>query len=297
MGTYIDRIVKRFKSEDSKIFKTPMDPGFVLTKDDFKEEPTEDMRGLFRSLIGSIGYAATALRFDISFAVSALNKHLARPCQTVIDAAKRVIKYLRYTRDFEIKWWTEAGVPSNELTGSVDASFANCPITRRSHGGWINFCDNSPISWKSGLQPIISLSSCEAEYIALSLEVCEVKYLKAFLADLGYLQCTSTLIWEDNKTAILLAENMTSSASRSKHIDIKFKLVAEAVADGVVKIRYTPSIYNFADIMTKPLGDALFERLTRMCLGNKRNQLAERAVAQVGYLCSVRLDAYMVEWF
>ena len=294
MGTYIDRVVRRFGLEETKIYKTPMDAGFALTEEDFKEEPTEDMKSLYRSLIGSIGFAATAARFDIAFAVSVLSRHLAKPCTKVIDAAKRVIKYLKYTRDLKIEWWKEGNVIGDQISGSVDASFANCVLTRKSHGGWINFLNNGPVSWKSGLQPIVTLSSCEAEYVALSMEVCEVKYLRALLHDLGWTQQEPTLVWEDNRAAIMVAENESSSAGRCKHIDVKFKFVAEAIGDGAVKIRYTPSMYNFADIMTKPLTEAVFDRLVRMCLGSKRNQLAERAAQQEGYACYFGDESFMM---
>ncbi len=97
---------------------------------------------------------------------------LVKPCNKVVLAAKRVIKYLRCTRDMTIIWSAQSDSTVNwKLTGSVDASFANCQMTRRSHGGWINFLKRGPVSWKSGLQPIVTLSSCESEYVVLSMEV------------------------------------------------------------------------------------------------------------------------------
>ena len=131
-----------------------------------------------RSLIGSIGYCATAVRFDISHAVSVLSRHLARPCSKTIDAAKRIIKYLACSRDFAITWSSseeeEKQGSANAVIGAVDASFAMDTMTRKSHGGFINFVNNGAVSWKSGLQSIVTLSSCEAEYVALCSEVCEI---------------------------------------------------------------------------------------------------------------------------
>lgn len=274
MGAYIDKIVKRFGLEDSRKVTTPMEPGFVLTAEDFIEEPTEAMITEMRSLIGSIGYCATAVRFDISHAVSVLSRHLARPCHKALDAAKRIIKYLAWTRDFAIQWTSseeeERQGSANTVIGAVDASFAMDTMTRKSHGGFINFVNNGAVSWKSGLQSIVTLSSCEAEYVALCSEVCEVKYLRALMRELGHKQPESTLIWEDNKAAILIAENECSSAGRSKHIDVRFKFVAQAVAEGAVRVRYTPTDLNLADILTKALPAVTFERLRRLCVENKR---------------------------
>ena len=170
MMTYIDKIVKRFGLEDSRKFATPMEPGFVLTEEDFKEEPSESMISEMRCLIGSIGYCATAVRFDISHTVSVLSRHLARPCTKVIEAAKRIIKYLAGTRDSTITWMSSALEEEqrcdNVIIGAVDASFAMDAMTRKSHGGFINFVNNGAVSWKSGLQSIVTLSSREAEYVA-----------------------------------------------------------------------------------------------------------------------------------
>ena len=117
------------------------------------------------------------------------------------------------------------------------------PMTRRSHAGYINFINGGAVSWKSGLQPIVTLSSCEAEYVALCSEVCEVKYIRNLLADLGHDQVDSTLIWEDNRAAILVAQQECSSAGRCKHIDLRFRFVAMAIKQNIVRVRYTLSVH------------------------------------------------------
>ena len=283
MATYIDRIVERFGLKDSRRVDTPMEAGFVLNEEDFLEEPTPEMIHEMRSLIGSIGYCATAVRFDVSYAVSILSRHLAKPCRKVIDAAKRVIKYFDATKDFSIHWWaSERDVNdgmSNRLFGATDASFAMDPISRKSHGGYINFINHGAVSWKSGLQPIVTLSSCEAEYVALCAAVCEVKYIRSLMRDLGYPQDDASLVWEDNKAAILIAENECSSAGRSKHIDVKFKFVAQAIAEGVVRIRYISTNLNFADLFTKPLVKDVFKRLVKLCLDDKHEHFRSYEVS------------------
>ena len=66
-------------------------------------------------------------------------------------------------------------------------------MTGKSHGGFINFVNNGALSWKSGLQSIVTLSSCEAEYVMLRSAVCEVKYLRSLMRELGHKQAESTL--------------------------------------------------------------------------------------------------------
>ena len=100
----------------------------------------------------------------------------------VIAAAERVIRYLIKTKDFKITWSTDEEKIDedkvNRIWGAVDASFASDPITRRSHGGFIVFNNGGAISWKSGLQKMVTLSSCESEYVALCAATMEICYLR-----------------------------------------------------------------------------------------------------------------------
>ena len=99
-----------------------------------------------------------------------------------------------------------------------------------------------------------------------------MKYLRMLLRELGCPQEEPTLIWEDKKA---------------------FRFVAEAISDGVVKIRYTPSVYNYSDILTKPLTEVMFQRMIEMCLGSKDSQIAERGHQVEGFLCT-GYDSYLV---
>ena len=74
-----------------------MDLGFVLVAADFAEKPTDEMISEYRSLIGSIGFAA-----------------VARPNPKLINEAKRVIRFLIKNRNFSIKW-SGSGAPMTRI--------------------------------------------------------------------------------------------------------------------------------------------------------------------------------------
>ncbi len=104
MGSYIDKIGQRFGLIRSVSVYTPLDPGFVITEDDIPDQPDPKFMEEFRRLIGSIGYCSSTLRYDITYTVSVLRRHLAKPCKKAVDATRRVIQYLLTTRDFAIEW-------------------------------------------------------------------------------------------------------------------------------------------------------------------------------------------------
>jgi hypothetical protein len=99
----------------------------------------------------------------------------------------------------------------------------------------------------------VTLSSAEAEYIALADMICEVKYLRDLSRALGFAQDEPTLIYEDNRAAIMVAETECSAGGRLKHVDVKYRFATETVRNREVRVRYIPTNLNFEDIMTKAL--------------------------------------------
>ena len=100
---------------------------------------------------------------------------------------------------------------------------------------------------------MITLSSCEAEFVALCSIILEVRYLRMLLEELGNSQKESTFVWEDNQAAIVIAEAESSGAGRAKHIDVRFKKVVESVRDGTVHVRHVPTDWNYAFMVVVPL--------------------------------------------
>ena len=70
---------------------------------------------------------------------------------------------------------------------------------------------------------------------------------------------------EDNQGAITIARNLIAHA-KTKHIDICYHYIREAVHDGTINLQYCPTSEMIADLLTKPLSKGLFERL-RLVMG------------------------------
>jgi hypothetical protein len=173
--------------------------------------------------------------------LSVLSRHLSRSNARLIAAAKRIVKYLVHTKDLGITWSIseqdkESGF-ANVLFAAVDASFTMCKLTRSSHFGYTTFLNNGLVSWKSKLQSIVTLSSAGSEYVALCDLTCEVRYLRQLAKGLGFEKTEPTLCFEDNKAAIMTAENECSAAGRMKHVDVKFRSVQESIKLGEIRVR------------------------------------------------------------
>ena len=140
-----------------------------------------------------------------------------------------------------------------ELEGYCDADYA-ASEGRKSTMGFIFKLAGAAVSWMSKLEPMVAISSTEAEYMALLQAVKESIWIQRFLKELGRETVVKNVdrIMEDNQGAIALAHNPEYHA-RTKHIDVQCHFVRECVEMGKVKLVYCPAEEMVADTLTKPL--------------------------------------------
>ncbi|GJS28854.1 hypothetical protein Tco_0489474 [Tanacetum coccineum] len=124
------------------------------------------------------------------------------------------------------------------------------------------------VSWSSKKQTSTSISSTEAEYIAMSGCCAQILWMRSQLSDYGFAYNRIPL-YCDNKSAIALCCNNVQH-SRSKHIDIRHHFIREQVEKGVVELYFVRTEYQLADIFTKALPRERFEfilpRLGMKCM-------------------------------
>ncbi|KAF2882257.1 hypothetical protein ILUMI_23925 [Ignelater luminosus] len=107
------------------------------------------------------------------------------------------------------------------------------------------------ISWNSKKQRTVALSSAEAEYMSLSDGTKEAKFLRSVMSELMQ-DYSSILIYNDNQSAQTMSRNHMLN-KRTKHIDIRFYFIREALEDGSITLEYLPTRDMAADVMTKSL--------------------------------------------
>ena len=163
----------------------------------------------------------------------------------------------------------QSDMPANKLWGYVDSDWAGCPDSRKSTSGYCFMLNGAAISWRSKRQPVVALSSAEAEFISASAMVQEVIYLRKLLANLGFPQDGPTPVFADNETCIAWSEGSVGGSERAKHVDLRVHFVHDACAAGHLTLHKVESKLNAADILTKPAGlvSTVFSSLRRRLLG------------------------------
>jgi len=243
----VQTILARFDMLSSTPVHTPIDTSTVFNKTMSGSTP---FTGPYRQAIGSLQYLVTCTRPDIAYPVSLLAKYSGAPTVAHWNAVKRVFRYLKGTSAFGISYTSsDKYVP---LKGYADASWASNIDNRKSRTGYLFFHYGNLISWQSKQQSTIALSTCEAEYMALSSAVQESSFLRHLLSSLGQSLHQPVLIDQDNIGTIELAKHEKISA-RSKHIDIRHHYIRNQLKSKHIALKHCPTDVMLADMLTKAL--------------------------------------------
>lgn len=262
---YAASVLERFGMEDCKPVSTPLMPSTTLSKTDEEGKAVPGDKAWYASVVGSLMYLAVATRPDLAFAVGCLARFMSDPSEHHIVAAKRVLRYLRGTKDLSLTY-AASGTNSDQLLGYCDADYAQDPDTRRSTTGLCFLMNGGAISWSSKRQSTVSTSTAEAEYTALFSGAQEACFLSQLLAELG-LPAKAVTIHCDNQPAIHIAGNPVTS-SHSKHFNVRLHYTREQVQAGTIEVKYIDTGNMTADMMTKSLDRIKFEKHRATALGH-----------------------------
>jgi hypothetical protein len=150
-----------------------------------------------------------------------------------------------------------------ELVGWSDSDYAGDLNDRKSTSGYVFMLGTGVVSWSSKKQPIVTLSTTEAEYVAAAACACQCIWMRSVLEHLQVKQGEGTVILCDNSSSIKLSKNPVMHG-RCKHIDVRFHFLRNLVKDGIVELRHCKSEDQIADLMTKPLKLEAFCKLRRL---------------------------------
>ena len=263
---FIQSVLNRFGvSKSSPIPATP----FLDLRHVSEEETVVDVP--FREIVGSLMWIANQTRPDIANAVRAVARFSHDPKPIHYKAAQKILEYLNATSDLGLTFRRDSDLESVQmefdLETYVDADYAHKAEDRRSVSGVAVCCGGTLVSWFSRTQKCVTLSTTEAEYVAMADGVKEALYVRGILAFLmPSLEPMSISVYEDNKGAIDLAKNPLSS-SNSKHIDVRYHFLRELAASGDISVQYLRTEDQHADILTKAVGRESFERHRDFLLG------------------------------
>jgi hypothetical protein len=244
---YASEILSRFGMEDCNKVCSPIVPGCKLVKDETGRSTDSTS---YKQMIGCLMYLL-ATRPDMAFSVCLAARYMERPTELHVAAVKRILRYLKGTMSHGILY-KHCSREELRLVGWTDSDYAGDYDDRKSTSGYAFTMGTGAISWCSKKQPIVTLSTTEAEFVATASCACQGMWLRNILKQLSQEQAGATIVYCDNSSSIKLSKNPVMHG-RSKHIDVRYHFLRELNKDGVIELRHCKSEEQLADIMTKAL--------------------------------------------
>ena len=252
MATKIVKEYEKLTGGSVKEWKTPGFPSVKLSKPEDESEIINEKE--YRSMVGKVMYYVNKVCPVCLSITRELAKYFACPTKLHWKALSRLIGYIKGSigRGRLLKKPKEL-----RIVAFTDSDYANGE-DRKSITGGVTTIGGTPTNAMSKAQSVVSLSSTEAEYIALSSVAQEVVFQSQMLDELlGDGHIKPSIIFEDNIGAIYLAKNSQVS-QRTKHIDVRHHFIRGLIESRVADVKFVKSRSNPSDIMTKTVKENLF---------------------------------------
>lgn len=250
---YTQSLLKKFNMTNCKTSEIPIDPKLKI---ELCNDPIKKTQKPFQELVGCLMYLMLGTRPDICFAVNYFSRFQDKATDEAWNYLIRVLRYLKHTVDVGLEFKRNQ---STDLCCYVDADWGMDVHDRKSVTGFVLKVYGSTLMWGTRKQNCVSLSTTEAELVALCTAVCEGLWLRKLFCDFG-ISFETILYYEDNQGCIALVKNPINNR-RVKHIDLKYNFVSEYVKKGIIHLVYIETSNQEADIFTKGLSKIQFVKL------------------------------------
>jgi hypothetical protein len=177
---------------------------------------------MYKCIVGSLIYM-TITRPDLSYAVRVVSQFMQTPRTPHLDVVRRILRYIKHILECGIFYEAKSQL---QIHGCTDVDWASNVSHRRLTSGFMFSFGNGAISWSGKKQPTVALSSTEAEYKGVAIVACEVVWIQKLLLDLGQSMDAPIIIYCDNISSILLANNPIYHA-KTKHIEVHYHFIRE----------------------------------------------------------------------
>ena len=258
------------KAMKARLSLTPGTPRFIARRlENEKDKVNAQDHETYRSGVGTLLYLTKHSRPDISNPVRELSKTMDAPAPAHLEEMYKLIRFVLETKDHGLKFKLMKSMRKWVLKALSDSDFASDKETRISIFGYVIYFCGIPIAWRSkGMKSVVLLTT-EAEYMALSEVVKELKFIVQLLQTMNITVELPITVYVDNVGAIWLSNNR-NTGDRTKHIDIRTAFVKEYQEDGKIIIKFVKSEENDADIFMKNTSSIIYQKHQEKLVWDKK---------------------------
>lgn len=257
---YIADILKHYNISGTAT--TPSTNNLLVNRDNVERVD----QNMYASMVMKLMYVAKKTRIDILHSVTYLATRITVCNADDLSKLMRVYKYLNGTRDKGVTLAPD----TLDVICYADASYAT-HSDAKSHSGAVLALGRRSIASvyvRSVKQKLVSRSSTEAELIALHDILPQVLWLRRLMSDLGYPPAAPSVVYQDNKSTIILGNKGSANKGKTKHMDVRYFFLKDKIDDKTIVLEYLPTDLMLADFYTKPLVGPIFTSLRDVIMGN-----------------------------
>ena len=237
-----------------KVPLTVLDEKVLLTK--ATDAEIREAKGLpYAEMTGVMSYPAGNCKFEMRYVISLLGSHRSGFSVAQFNICKKAFEYGYATRDLGLIYSNGLDPHGKNVLWATADSGHSVP---RSQGCRIVFMNGAAVSFRSKKHSLSASSTCVDEIIELYEASTDVLGLRNLMAELGCYQQDPSVIYQDNKSSIQIANNRGSLGVTSRAIDLKTLNVRNRIEDHQVKTKYCATDNMIADMGTKALSEIPF---------------------------------------
>jgi hypothetical protein len=228
-------LLEKHDMRHTKSVTSPMDSSWTYGSEAPETNPERITK--YRSQVASILFFSNCTRPDLAYSVSMLSRHLHNPNENCFKALTHVMRWLATTPTLGIHY-TAPPPDKIQLEAYADASWGNDDEhAAKSPQGHLVYFAGGLIDWSASLQPIVALSTAEAEHISAFHCARSIVYYRELLEEFGHPPNGPTLLWEDNQACIAQSKNPVNH-KRNKHMLIRYHYLRDLTEMNLVQLNY-----------------------------------------------------------
>ncbi|XP_062104233.1 secreted RxLR effector protein 161-like [Humulus lupulus] len=166
---YLSKVLDRFNMSSSKPVSMPIAGHFKFSNDQCPKtnEDTKRMESVpYSEAIGCLMYSMVSTRPNLAYPIGVLSRYMANPGESHWECLKWLLRYIKGTLNYGLHFKKSKG--QIQLEGFVDSDYAANRDNRKSVISFIFLLNGNCICWKTQLQPVVALSTIEAEFMAVT---------------------------------------------------------------------------------------------------------------------------------
>ncbi|CAE8615096.1 unnamed protein product [Polarella glacialis] len=285
--SYFEDVLKEMGLQDCKSL-TSLGSVTADMRTSGKERLNAGRHTQYRRCVGRLLWAINE-RPDLAFCV----KELARDLGQLGANLKKLCRYLRGTTTAVLEL---GGTKAAEARGALPATvneglvvFTDSNWAARSTSGGVALCNGWLISTWSRTQTTVALSSCEAEFVAISQGLVEGKAVQSLAKELGT-EMPLTICTDSSSARAL---SMRRGFGRLKHLEVRSLWVQQEFKEKSFELVKVPTALNLSDLLTKAVNPKVLWCLSELLgLQLEGEEAAEAAEVVVHLLELNALEQY-----